>query len=153
MFVDNISYFLWERVQFSKCISAWACGGSFSLFGLLIRIRTFIWVETENSSGLGGTQSTGSNEIFEMDFIKDPSIRKAIMIICYFTFHYGQKKKEKTLNRTEPKEAKRTVLWPNSEKKLQRWTSTVVAIVLVWLGRGKKETNNRWWTISWLNLF
>lgn len=30
-----------------------------------------------------------------MDFTKDPSIRKAIMIIYYFAFHYGQKRKKK----------------------------------------------------------
>lgn len=31
---------------------------------------------------------TGNNEVFGMDFIKDLSIRKAIMLIYYFAFHY-----------------------------------------------------------------
>lgn len=97
--VVNIGYlstfFVRTLTVFEMCFCVSVVAFSCTLAHSLACTRSFIWVETKHNSRMGGTKSTGSNEIFEMDFIKDPSIRKAIMIIYYFAFHYMDKKRKR----------------------------------------------------------
>lgn len=70
-----------------------------------------------------------------MDFTKDPSIRKAIMIIYYFAFHYGQKRKKKPQAKPKRNETSKvlTEQWKIVKNELRGSGAVQV----------KKKTNNR----------